>query len=133
MSKIGTTIRRFFPSSNKINCFSTQIPDKLYKNIEIEVKCGQPAILKSYEYFVTSAAKHLGITVGSCWAPKLPVHDRMTLLRSVHIYKKHREQYEVRTYYRYFNFHKLTGSTADTFLEYVQRNLPEGVGMKVTY
>ena len=27
---------------------------------------------------------------------------------------------------------KLTGSTADTFLEYIQRNLPEGVAMKVT-
>ena len=25
----------------------------------------------------------------------------------------------------------LTGSTADTYLEYVQRNLPEGVSMKV--
>ena len=30
------------------------------------------------------------------------------------------------------NFHKLTGSTADTFIEYIQRNLPEGVAMKVT-
>jgi len=29
-------------------------------------------------------------------------------------------------------FHNLTGSTADTFMEYVQRNLPEGVAMKVT-
>jgi hypothetical protein len=29
-------------------------------------------------------------------------------------------------------FEKLTGSTADTFLEYIQRNLPEGVAMKVT-
>jgi len=27
---------------------------------------------------------------------------------------------------------RLTGSTADTFLEYIQRNLPEGVAMKVT-
>ena len=26
---------------------------------------------------------------------------------------------------------KLTGSTADTYLEYIQRNLPEGVSMKV--
>ena len=25
----------------------------------------------------------------------------------------------------------LTGSTADTYLEYIQRNLPEGVSMKV--
>ena len=29
-------------------------------------------------------------------------------------------------------FERLTGSTADTFLEYIQRNLPEGVAMKVT-
>lgn len=38
----------------------------------------------------------------------------------------------VRTYYRHMTFHNLTGSTADTFMEYVQRNLPEGVAMKVT-
>lgn len=30
------------------------------------------------------------------------------------------------------DFDKLTESTADTFLEYIQRNLPEGVAMKVT-
>lgn len=56
----------------------------------------------------------------------------MTLLKSVFIYKKHRVQYEIRTYYRFMHFHRLTGSTADTFLEYIQRNLPEGVGMKAT-
>jgi small subunit ribosomal protein S10 len=38
----------------------------------------------------------------------------------------------MRTYFRFLNFLKLTGSTADTFLEYIQRNLPEGVAMKVT-
>jgi small subunit ribosomal protein S10 len=27
----------------------------------------------------------------------------------------------------------LTGSTASTFLEYIQRNIPEGVAMKVSY
>lgn len=30
------------------------------------------------------------------------------------------------------NFHKLTGSTLDTFLEYIERNLPEGVALNVT-
>jgi hypothetical protein len=30
-----------------------------------------------------------------------------------------------------FQLKHLTGSTADTYLEYVQRNLPEGVAMKV--
>jgi len=38
----------------------------------------------------------------------------------------------VRTWFRFIHFHKLTGSTAETFLEYVQRNLPEGVALKVT-
>lgn len=31
-----------------------------------------------------------------------------------------------------FQLKHLTGSTADTYLEYIQRNLPEGVAMKVT-
>lgn len=30
------------------------------------------------------------------------------------------------------NFHKLTGSTLDTYLEYIERNLPEGVALKAT-
>lgn len=59
-------------------------------------------------------------------------HDRLTLLKSVHIYKSHRVQYEVRTYFRFMHFHKLTGSTLDTFLEYIERNLPEGCALKAT-
>lgn len=30
------------------------------------------------------------------------------------------------------NFHRLTGSTLSTFLEYIERNLPEGVALKAT-
>ena len=37
----------------------------------------------------------------------------------------------LRTYYHFMTLKHLTGSTADTYLEYVQRNLPEGVSMKV--
>lgn len=59
-------------------------------------------------------------------------HHRMTLLKSVHIFKKHRVQYEIRTYFHFMTFHKLTGSTLDTFLEYIERNLPEGVALKAT-
>lgn len=40
-------------------------------------------------------------------------------------------QYEIRTYFRYLTVEKLTGSTAQTFLEYIQRNVPEGVAIKV--
>lgn len=66
------------------------------------------------------------------WAQRKSTKDRLTLLKSVHIYKKHRVQYEVRTYFRFMHFHKLTGSTLDTFLEYIERNLPEGVALKAT-
>lgn len=61
-----------------------------------------------------------------------PIHERLTVLKSVHIYKKHRVQYETRTYYMFVQYNRLTGSTADTLLEYVQRNLPEGVALKTT-
>ncbi|XP_069685611.1 small ribosomal subunit protein uS10m [Periplaneta americana] len=106
--------------------------DKLYRMVEVEIRGNDPAVLKSYSWFTTTAARELGITVGECWTPRKANHDRLTLLKSVHIYKKHRVQYEIRTYFRFMQFLRLTGSTADTFLEYIQRNLPEGVAMKVT-
>ncbi|XP_067619966.1 small ribosomal subunit protein uS10m [Eurosta solidaginis] len=106
--------------------------DKLFSRLELELRGVDPAVLKSYAWFATTAANHLNIEVGKCWAERKPYHDRLTLLKSVHIYKKHRVQYEVRTYFRYLNFHKLTGSTVDTFLEYIERNLPEGVALNAT-
>ncbi|XP_053966824.1 28S ribosomal protein S10, mitochondrial [Anastrepha ludens] len=106
--------------------------DKLFSKLEIELRGVDPAVLKSYAWFATTAANHLNIEVGKCWAERKAHHDRLTLLKSVHIYKKHRVQYEVRTYFRYLNFHKLTGSTLDTFLEYIERNLPEGVALNAT-
>lgn len=39
-------------------------PDKLYSRLEIEVKGADPAVLKSYSWFATTAASHLGIEVG---------------------------------------------------------------------
>nr|CAG4645897.1 EOG090X0GP9 [Lynceus sp. MCZ IZ 141354] len=119
-------------SSSQLSNQKDEELDSLFKSIEIEVRCGEPAIIKSYEWFALTAAKHLGITVGKCWAPPRPIHERRTLLKSIHVYKKHRVQYEVRTYSRFMTFLNLTGSTADTFLEYIERNLPEGVAMIVT-
>jgi len=116
----------------------TAVPDKLYKKIELELRGNEPAVMESYGKFATMAAGHLGIPVGRNMAitdvhgkPKA-VHERLTVLKSVHVHKKHRVQYETRTYFRYVDFFRMTGSTADTFLEYLERNLPEGVAMKVT-
>ncbi|CAL7943943.1 unnamed protein product [Xylocopa violacea] len=119
-------------SSNDTSLPNESEPDKLYKKLEIEVRGNDPAVLRSYGKFAVMAAKHLGITITRHFAPYKAIHERLTVLKSVHVHKKHRVQYETRTYYRYLDFFHLTGSTADTFLEYIQRNLPEGVAMKVT-
>lgn len=58
--------------------------------------------------------------------------ERYTILRSAFVHKKHRVQYEFRTYFNFLTFHQLTGSTLSTFLEYIERNLPEGVALKTT-
>lgn len=38
--------------------------DKLYKTVELEMRAYEPAVLKSYSWFATTAAKELGIKVG---------------------------------------------------------------------
>ncbi|GFQ73392.1 28S ribosomal protein S10, mitochondrial [Trichonephila clavata] len=105
--------------------------DKLYETIIVEVRGHDRAVLNSYEWFAKTAANHLNVNIAKIWEPAVHKHRR-TLLKSIFIYKKHRVQYEFRTYFRLFELKHVTGSTADTYLEYIQRNLPEGVGMKVT-
>jgi len=107
-------------------------PDKLFRKIELEIKAYEPSVLRSYDTYLLLAANELGIQVGNCWSPRKHTLWRATLLKSAHVHKKHRVQYETRIYYRFMEFLRLTGSTADTFLEYIERNLPEGVHMKVT-
>ncbi|CAG9569224.1 unnamed protein product [Danaus chrysippus] len=106
--------------------------DKLYKRVELEMRGIDPAVLLSYSWFCIAAASHLGIEVTKSWALRKAEKERHTLLRCVHIYKKHRVQYEIRTYFRFVHLQRLTGSTCDTYLEYIQRNLPEGCALKVT-
>lgn len=38
--------------------------DKLYSKVEIELRGSDPAVMKSYAWFATTAASHLGIEVG---------------------------------------------------------------------
>lgn len=66
------------------------------------------------------------------WALRKAEKERYTLLRSAAMHKKHRVQYEIRTYFKFLHLHKLTGSTLSTYLEYIERNLPEGVALKTT-
>ncbi|RVE53684.1 hypothetical protein evm_001576 [Chilo suppressalis] len=106
--------------------------DKLIKRVELEMRGIDPAVLLSYSWFCVAAASHLGIEVTKNWALRKAEKERHTLLRCVHIYKKHRVQYEIRTYFRFIHLQRLTGSTSDTYLEYIERNLPEGCALKIT-
>ncbi|KAH0566567.1 28S ribosomal protein S10, mitochondrial [Cotesia glomerata] len=124
------TCQRFLATALATN--DTPRYDKLYKKVQVEVRGNEPAVLTSYGTFVSAAASHLGIEMTRNTQPKKAIHERYTVLKSAFVHKKHRVQYEFRTYYRYMDFEKLTESTTDTFLEYIQRNLPEGVAMKVT-
>ncbi|KAJ8409154.1 hypothetical protein AAFF_G00241750 [Aldrovandia affinis] len=117
--------------TNTPNITVTDEPDALYQTVDVLVKGHDRAVLDSYEFFATLAAQELGIPVRKVSEPKKKI-ERMTLLKSVHIFKKHRVQYEMRTHYRCIQLAHVTGSTAQAYLEYVQRNLPEGVAMEVT-
>ncbi|RXM30298.1 Transcriptional-regulating factor 1 [Acipenser ruthenus] len=77
----------------------TEEPDSLYKNVAVLVKGHDKAVLDSYQYFATLAAQELGINIDKVYEPPKRI-ERLTLLKSVHIFKKHRVQYEMRTYYR---------------------------------
>ncbi|XP_073349153.1 small ribosomal subunit protein uS10m [Pagrus major] len=109
----------------------TEEPDVLYQKVSLMVKGHDKAVLDSYELFTTMAAKELGITISNISEPRQDM-ERLTLLKSVHIFKKHRVQYEMRTHFRCIELAHITGSTAQVYLEYIQRNLPEGVAMEVT-
>ncbi|XP_056219222.1 probable 28S ribosomal protein S10, mitochondrial [Seriola aureovittata] len=109
----------------------TEEPDALFQRVSVLVKGHDRAVLDSYEFFATMAAKELGINISKVYEPPKEI-DRLTLLKSVHIFKKHRVQYEMRTHYRCIELSHLTSCTAQAYLEYIQRNLPEGVAMEVT-
>ncbi|XP_067031707.1 small ribosomal subunit protein uS10m-like isoform X1 [Acropora muricata] len=112
--------------------FSSLTPDigPLYSLISIKVKGIDEAVLKSYTEFITMAAGHLKLDISERIILPTSI-QRHTVLKSPHIYKKHRAQYEVRTHARLLQVKNVTGDTADTFLEYIQRNIPEGVSMGV--
>ncbi|KAF3849922.1 hypothetical protein F7725_019641 [Dissostichus mawsoni] len=109
----------------------TEEPDALFQRVSVLVKGHDRAVLDSYEIFATMAANELGITQNKVYEPPKDM-ERLTLLKSIHIFKNHRVQYEMRTHYRCIELSHITGCTAQVYLEYIQRNLPEGVAMEVT-
>lgn len=109
---------------------SIEEDDKLFKSVTVEVRGHEPAVLESYTKFVQFASKELDINLASVETPH-HFNERWSILKSKFVKKKHFRQYEMRTHFKVYEFKHLTGSTCDTFLEYIQRNIPEGVSMYV--
>ncbi|CAF0867004.1 unnamed protein product [Brachionus calyciflorus] len=104
--------------------------DDLYKKVVVQVRGHDNAVLESYKNFVQQTSKELDVNLNEIRQPDRFI-ERWTILKSRFSNRKHMRQYEMRTHFREFEFKHLTGSTCDTLLEYIQRNLPEGVAMHV--
>ncbi|CAB3401579.1 unnamed protein product [Caenorhabditis bovis] len=108
------------------------LPDKLFSSIEIEYRGHDKQVLKSYTTFLEAVCGHLEIPRGKLEV--LPyIRWVQPALRSKFVHKKYKLHYETRTHITKFEIKNVTGSTASTFLEYIQRNIPEGVGMRVGF
>ena len=104
--------------------------EKLYRAVVVYLKGSENSVLNSYAKFCTMAADNLSIKRDEVMQPK-SMYDRLTLLKAAVNYGAHRVQYEMRTYKRVVPLKYLTGTTADVYLEYIQRNIPAGVAMHV--
>uniref|UniRef100_A0A0N4ZU03 Small ribosomal subunit protein uS10m n=1 Tax=Parastrongyloides trichosuri TaxID=131310 RepID=A0A0N4ZU03_PARTI len=106
--------------------------DKLFSNVRIEYRGHDPAVLQSYSTFLLNVCKNLEIE--NTPIVKHPyIRWIECLLRSKFVHKKYKLHYETRTHVREMSIKNVTGSTASTFLEYIERNIPEGVAMRVDY
>jgi small subunit ribosomal protein S10 len=103
--------------------------DELIKRLVVQVRGHDQSVLRSYARFVKLTSNQLGLDVNVIEGKKFL--ERWTILKSRFSNRKHMRQYEMRTHFQTFEFTRLTGSTSDTLLEYIQRNLPEGVAMHV--
>ncbi|VDN04448.1 unnamed protein product [Thelazia callipaeda] len=111
---------------------SSTEPDRLFTRIKMEYRGHDQKVLKSYTTFLKAVCKHLELDVVSVMVFPYAWWIQNTL-RAKFAKKKNQLHYETRTHIRQFTIQNITGSTASTFLEYIQRNIPEGIAMKVTY
>ena len=97
MPRFSTSLVQFCSTvSAKESPPSDFMPDKLFKQIDLELRAHEPAVLKSYSWFAGTAARELDIKVDKSWAPEEPHKERKTLLKAAYVNKKHRVQYEMR-------------------------------------
>lgn len=104
-------------------------PDQLFHHVDILVGAHDNPVLNAYVKYMQIACEELEIKT-ECMQLK-PIYMRRQLLKSAHVHKKWKMNYEIRDYRQILRLHKLTGTSANVVLEYFQRNIPAGVMMHV--
>src|SRR5260370_5358772 len=99
----------------------------LRERIRIRLKAYDHRILDQSTTEIVDTAKRTGAQVAGP-IPLPTVINRMTVLRSPHVDKKSREQFEVRTHKRLLDILEPTQQTVDALMKL---DLPAGVGVEV--
>ncbi len=97
------------------------------QNIRIRLKAFDHRVLDQSAREIVSTAKRTGARVRG----PIPLPTRMekiTVLRSPHIDKKSREQFEIRTHKRLLDIFEPTGQTVDALMKL---ELPAGVDVEI--
>lgn len=120
-------------STFDIDINDTSDDDELYRGIDILLTAHSPQILDSFGKFINLVADEfvdLGVEFGGYTTPR--VHkDKWITNKAPFKYGRHKIEYEVRTYKKVVHLLYLTGSTRRVMLNYIQRNVPAGVGIEV--
>jgi len=127
---VQLSIKQFSTDSPTSKEIMENEPEKLFSSVDILMKGHENSVLSSYVKACTLTAQCLNITIFDTVTPKA-IYDRLTFLKSANNHRRHKVQYEMRTYKRVVQLKFLTESTANTYLEYIQRNIPAGVAMEV--
>ncbi|XP_047736102.1 28S ribosomal protein S10, mitochondrial isoform X2 [Hyalella azteca] len=85
------------------------VHDRLIWKLEVHCEGHEKSVLESYSRFMAMTCAHLGINAQPVQFGT-PTHERLTLLKSIHIHGKHRVQYEMQTYPMTLTLHHLTAS-----------------------
>ncbi len=97
------------------------------QKIRIRMESYEYAILDQYAAEIVEVAKRTGAKVAG--PVPLPTRiERYTVLRSPHVDKKSREQFEIRTHRRVIDLTELTAKTMDALSKL---NLPAGVEVRI--
>jgi len=97
------------------------------QHIRIKLKAYDHRLLDESAQQIVESAERTGAAVSG--PIPLPTHiEKFCVIRSPHVYKDSREQFEIRTHKRIVDIHEPTSKTVDTLM---RLQLPSGVDIEI--